>query len=69
MLRKHLTILYPSGNPSGYKFQETRDYAYTGHFFAEYRYHFSQLFSLGMQADFDTFKVTSVKTSDLYDEV
>jgi len=45
--------LYPSGNPSAYKFQETRDYAYTGHFFAEYRYHFSPLFSLGMQADFE----------------
>jgi hypothetical protein len=39
--------LYPSGNPNGYKFTETRDYAFTGHIFAEYRYHFTRLFSLG----------------------
>jgi len=45
--------LYPSGNPNGYKFTETRDYAFTGHIFAEYRYHFTRLFSLGMQTDFE----------------
>lgn len=44
---------YPTGKPTGYPYQENRDYGYTGHIFAEYRYHFSSLFSLGMQADFE----------------
>lgn len=47
------THQYPINKPTGYRFQENRDYGYTGHIFAEYRYHFSPLFSLGMQTDFE----------------
>ena len=47
------THQYPAGKPTDYQYKENRDYGFTGHFFAEYRYHFSELFSLGMQADFE----------------
>ena len=47
------THAYPAGKPTDYLYKENRDYGYTGHFFAEYRYHFSKLFSLGLQADFE----------------
>ncbi|MBO7575466.1 MAG: hypothetical protein J6S99_06645 [Bacteroidales bacterium] len=46
------THSYPSGKPTGYAYQENRDYAYTGHIFAEYRYHLLKWLSFGMQADF-----------------
>jgi len=47
------THRYPSGEPEEFSYKENRDYGYTGHFFAEYRYTFSKLISLGMQADFE----------------
>lgn len=47
------THQFPAGRPAGFPYKETRDYGYTGHIFAEYRYHFSKLFSLGMQTDFE----------------
>lgn len=46
------THQFPGGKPTTFPYQENRDYGYTGHFFAEYRYHLLKWLSLGMQADF-----------------
>ena len=41
----------PGALPDGYIHQETFDYCYTGHFFAEYQYRLTQVTSIGLQTD------------------
>ena len=43
----------PGALPDDYIHQETFDYCYTGHFFADYQYRLTQVISLGIQVDLD----------------
>ncbi|MBQ9661163.1 MAG: hypothetical protein IJV37_07920 [Bacteroidales bacterium] len=46
------THRYPAAPQMDYPLAEKRDLGYTGHIFAEYRYQFTPLVSIGMLADF-----------------
>lgn len=46
---------YPAGLPETYRSKERYNYKFTGHIFAEYRYSFSELFSAGIMADYESF--------------
>ena len=41
----------PESLPADFRRSETFDYRYTGHFFAEYQYRITKVFSVGIQAD------------------
>ena len=53
--RPHLIGTWPNPGvlPDDYLHQETFDYGYTGHLFAEYQYRLTKVTSLGIQADME----------------
>lgn len=47
------TWVTPDALPPGYIHQETFDFGFTGHLFAEYQYRLTKVTSLGLQADME----------------